>query len=346
MRDSTPLLLGPATVRSLLSAAAAHSTTPHLAHSFSRSAPKHPTTAAIYRLTCKQFRAGQLVNQTEIYSDGFGDWISGYTPNSKLQRRDRRRVRASISAADYVASGTSAAILNSVVVAFILTYAFLFGTVWLISRTLSEPIISLTRIAQHGSAKATTIRICQQGACRPAFRDEIDTLADVFRDHDRQGRQTRGKYSSSRSPICKFISTIPSAMNRSRKSSITTSSNRCRRKPMKCAHGDSSKKQNPSNGIISQRDRFLAAYIDHRIPVVVVCNISETFYDFLSRADDAEHLIRGEQYRGDRAIIWAGDPKLVFTSLPIPHAEHLYQQAGLSPHRISRARAADLLALA
>lgn len=72
----------------------------------------------------------------------------------------------------------------------------------------------------------------------------------------------------------------------------------------------------------------MKSYINHSIPVVVVCNISETFYDFLSHGDDAERLIKGEQYRGDRAIIWAGDPKLVLTSLPIPHAQHLYQQAG------------------
>ena len=72
----------------------------------------------------------------------------------------------------------------------------------------------------------------------------------------------------------------------------------------------------------------MSTYIDHTIPVVVVCNISETFYEFLSRGADAERHIRGEQYRGDRAIVWAGDPKLVFTSLPIPHAEHLYRQAG------------------
>jgi len=72
----------------------------------------------------------------------------------------------------------------------------------------------------------------------------------------------------------------------------------------------------------------LAANIDHSLPVIVVCNISETFYEFLHQAENAEHLIRGEQYRGDRAIIWAGDPKLVFTSLPFPHAQHLYAQAG------------------
>ncbi len=72
----------------------------------------------------------------------------------------------------------------------------------------------------------------------------------------------------------------------------------------------------------------MSGHIDHNIPVVVVCNISETFYEFLSRGVDADHLIKGEQYRGDRAIIWAGDPKLVFTSLPIPHAAHLREQAG------------------
>ena len=72
----------------------------------------------------------------------------------------------------------------------------------------------------------------------------------------------------------------------------------------------------------------MAAHIDHSLPTVVVCNISETFYEFLNRAEDANRLIRGEQYRGDRAIIWAGDPKLVFVSLPIPHAQHVYQQAG------------------
>ncbi len=90
-------------------------------------------------------------------------------------------------------------------------------------------------------------------------------------------------------------------------------------------------------------------HIDPNIPVVVICNISETFYDFLSRADDAERLIRGEQYRGDRAILWAGDPKLVFVSLPIPHAAHTYQQAGyfhtdyMAPEQPSAWLSRDLL---
>jgi hypothetical protein len=72
-------------------------------------------------------------------------------------------------------------------------------------------------------------------------------------------------------------------------------------------------------------------YLAKDIPIVAVCNISETFYEFLSRADNPEqqsHLIAGEQYRGDRALVWLGDPKLVFVSYPIPHAAYLCEQFG------------------
>jgi len=75
----------------------------------------------------------------------------------------------------------------------------------------------------------------------------------------------------------------------------------------------------------------VASTVNPSIPVVVVCNISETFYDFLSLAENSTveaHLIRGEQYRGDRALIWVGDPKLVFVSLPIPNGKMLCQQLG------------------
>lgn len=93
----------------------------------------------------------------------------------------------------------------------------------------------------------------------------------------------------------------------------------------------------------------MPTYIDRSVPVVIVCNISETFYEFLSRGEDTAHHIRGEQYRGDRAIVWAGDPKLVFTSLPIPHAEHLSEQAGfpgtqyLAPERPTSWLSLDIL---
>lgn len=67
------------------------------------------------------------------------------------------------------------------------------------------------------------------------------------------------------------------------------------------------------------------------VPVVAICNISETFYDFLSRASDVAHrteLIHGEQYRCDRTLMWLGDPKLVFATFPIPHAADFCRRYG------------------
>ena len=93
-------------------------------------------------------------------------------------------------------------------------------------------------------------------------------------------------------------------------------------------------------------------HIRSEIPVVGVCNISETFYEFLSRAEDddvREQLVKGEQYRGDRVLVWFGDDKLVLGSRPIPHAEFIYQQCGyrntryLSPENPSPWLCRDIL---
>jgi hypothetical protein len=72
-------------------------------------------------------------------------------------------------------------------------------------------------------------------------------------------------------------------------------------------------------------------YVHSGIPLVVICNISETFYEFLSRADSPEEqmrLIHGEQYRGDRALVWLTDPKLVFISFPVQHGQYVAEQLG------------------
>ncbi len=71
--------------------------------------------------------------------------------------------------------------------------------------------------------------------------------------------------------------------------------------------------------------------LDPHCPVVVVCNISETFYTFLNRApedDERARLILGEQYRADRTLMWLGRSKLLFVSHPIPHAEDFCRQFG------------------
>src|SRR5688572_17324943 len=79
------------------------------------------------------------------------------------------------------------------------------------------------------------------------------------------------------------------------------------------------------------KDGLVQPHIDSSIPVVGVCNIAETFYEFLSREhDDARRveIVKGEQYRGDRALVWFGDPKLVIASFALPHADYLYKLCG------------------
>ncbi len=63
--------------------------------------------------------------------------------------------------------------------------------------------------------------------------------------------------------------------------------------------------------------------IFNEIPTVVISNFAEAHIDFLGRSDkpsEAVDLINGEDYHGDRTILWAGDPKLVVVNYPIAHA--------------------------
>jgi hypothetical protein len=67
------------------------------------------------------------------------------------------------------------------------------------------------------------------------------------------------------------------------------------------------------------------------IPTVVVSNFAEAHIDFLSRSEniiERNNLIDGEDYHGDRTILWAGDPKLVIVNYPIAHADLNTQRLG------------------
>ena len=67
------------------------------------------------------------------------------------------------------------------------------------------------------------------------------------------------------------------------------------------------------------------------IPTVVISNFAEAHVDFLGRLADPverEDLINSEAYHADRTLLWAGDPKLVFVTYPIAHAEWLTQALG------------------
>lgn len=118
-----------------------------------------------------------VVNQTVPYADSFGDWISGYAPIHDSAGKVVGALGVDFTA-NYVQE-VRTAILNSVGVVFVLTYAFLFITVWFIARTFSGPILKLTRIAErigegdYDQDFATVRRTIP-------LRDEIDTLADVF----------------------------------------------------------------------------------------------------------------------------------------------------------------------
>jgi methyl-accepting chemotaxis protein len=122
-------------------------------------------------------KTGQLVNQRDIYEDAFGSWISGYTPI----RNSAGDVVGALGVdftADYVVF-VRTSIANSAVPAFVLTYAFLFVTVWFISRTISKPILSLTRIAERIGEGDYDQDFTTVTGTR-AVHDEIDTLSDVF----------------------------------------------------------------------------------------------------------------------------------------------------------------------
>ncbi len=69
------------------------------------------------------------------------------------------------------------------------------------------------------------------------------------------------------------------------------------------------------------------------LPTIAIYNNVETFLNFLNRAEDRS-VLESRQYRGDRALFWLGDPKLVFVTAPIPHADYVREQAGYPGTRV------------
>lgn len=66
----------------------------------------------------------------------------------------------------------------------------------------------------------------------------------------------------------------------------------------------------------------MASNVDEKVPTVVIYNNLETFYQFLNRTDDTS-VMENRLYRGDRALLWAGDPKLVFATSDVQHLDYL-----------------------
>lgn len=73
--------------------------------------------------------------------------------------------------------------------------------------------------------------------------------------------------------------------------------------------------------------------LENKYPTVVIANVSEAFCGFLNRDSDLAtraKKIKTEQYRGDRTLIWAGDPKLVITSFPVPSIKYVQKVLGFN----------------
>ncbi len=78
--------------------------------------------------------------------------------------------------------------------------------------------------------------------------------------------------------------------------------------------------------------------IRNTVPTVVICNITETFVDFLARATNEKEraeLINGEAFHGDRTLLWGGDPKLVVVSYPIAHEKTIQELGFFGTHHIA-----------
>lgn len=76
----------------------------------------------------------------------------------------------------------------------------------------------------------------------------------------------------------------------------------------------------------------MPCHIDKTIPLVVVYNNIETFVDFLRRSEDVA-VLRQRYFFGDRALLWLEDPKLVFVTSPVPHADYLGRHLGYAGTR-------------
>lgn len=112
----------------------------------------------------------------KVYTDTWGSWVSGYTPIKDAQGEKVGAIGVDFRA-DYV-DQVKQAIRDSMVMAFGITYAVLFALVFLVSGTLTRPVVFLTRAAERigeGDYSQDLSELLQS-----QMRDEISTLTEVF----------------------------------------------------------------------------------------------------------------------------------------------------------------------
>ncbi len=113
---------------------------------------------------------------TNPYTDQWGSWISAWMPVKDSNGNDVGGVGIDFRA-DYVFQ-VQKGIRDSVVVAFTVTYLALFVLVYLASRAIASPIVTLTEIAERigeGDYEQDLSHLT-----RTRFPDEIAKLASVF----------------------------------------------------------------------------------------------------------------------------------------------------------------------
>ncbi len=111
-----------------------------------------------------------------IYTDPWGSWVSGYAPVKDSNGNPVGGLGIDFRA-DYV-DQVRQGIRNSMVAAFGITYATLFVMVFLISGTLTQPIITLTKAAERIGEGDYEQDLSHMTKGR--FSDEIGTLTRVF----------------------------------------------------------------------------------------------------------------------------------------------------------------------
>ena len=117
-------------------------------------------------------------DQFTPYEDEWGQWVSAYMPVANARGESIGAIGIDFEA-DYVYEVQNA-IRQRVVVAFTIAYGTLFFLVFLVSRALTRPIEALTKTANLiGEGEyAKGLKGLQ---VKGAVRDEISTLAEVFR---------------------------------------------------------------------------------------------------------------------------------------------------------------------
>ncbi len=148
-----------------------------------------PNLSGLKQLTLQDTPEGQSNNgcfygdsdcQVRIYSDDFGSWVSAFAPIKNSAGEVVGAVGVDFKA-DYVKQ-VQAAILQTVYIAFAITYATLFILVFFVSNILTKPILILTKAAEkigEGDYE-NSLKFLAIDGDTALLPDEIGTLDKVF----------------------------------------------------------------------------------------------------------------------------------------------------------------------